>query len=304
MNSYVDPVQREASQSDDAATPRPAHQRALKWLLDFARELDRTRTLGMAAELAFWLFLSLIPLAAVVGLVIARVALHNDFAVQALASLPGEMRSLVRQQLSEVAAWNGGSVAAPAALVFLWLGSGGIHAIFDLLEIKAGCARPWWKKRAIALGTCVALAFGAALIAAIGVGVNRITALLHGVIPVAASPVASTIESTTVRLLTGFTAALVLVAGLYWIGVPRVARKKVHVWPGAFTAVALQSVLGYGYGYYLSKAGSGSAYQAGLSIIGVTLIALYLFAIALLVGAQLNHALTHPAPVEPEGPPL
>jgi hypothetical protein len=34
--------------------------------------------------------------------------------------------------------------------------------------------------------------------------------------------------------------------------------------------------------------GIKSAYQAGLSIIGVTMIALYLFSIALLVGAELN----------------
>jgi uncharacterized BrkB/YihY/UPF0761 family membrane protein len=76
------------------------------------------------------------------------------------------------------------------------------------------------------------------------------------------------------------------------------------VWPGAFVAVGLQSVLGYGYVFYLSKAGTGSAYQAGLSIIGVTLMALYLFAIALLVGAHLNHQLAHPKIRAPEGPPL
>jgi uncharacterized BrkB/YihY/UPF0761 family membrane protein len=53
----------------------------------------------------------------------------------------------------------------------------------------------------------------------------------------------------------------------------------------------MQALLGYGYIFYLSRVGAQSAYQAGLSIIGVTLIALYLFSVALLVGAELNHVL-------------
>ncbi|HEX7465171.1 MAG TPA: hypothetical protein VF309_00920, partial [Usitatibacter sp.] len=45
--------------------------RAWAWLVAFVRQLDASRTTGMAAELAFWLFLALIPLAAVAGLVVA-----------------------------------------------------------------------------------------------------------------------------------------------------------------------------------------------------------------------------------------
>ncbi len=267
--------------------------------------LDRVRTFGLAAEMAFWVFLSLIPLAAVAGLVAAKVATENANAIGPfLMAMPPATRQFVQGELGNVAAWNGGSVAAPAAIVFVWLASGGIHAIFDLLEIKAGCARPWWKKRLIAMGTCIALAVGTAVIAALGVGISRITLVLRGVIPIPAGPVETSLESTAVRLFMGFGAALALVAGLYWIGVPRGGRSKLHVWPGAFLAVGLQSALGYGYVFYLAKAGTGSAYQAGLSIIGVTMMALYLFAIALLVGAQLNYRLGHPKVRLAEGPPL
>src|SRR5205814_3045123 len=97
------------------------------------------------------LFLALIPLAAVAGLVLARLAVGSERVPELLASLPPEMRELIVQQLATVAAWNGGRVAAPAALVFLWLASGGMHAVFDVLEVKAGVGRPWWKKRLIAL---------------------------------------------------------------------------------------------------------------------------------------------------------
>ena len=92
-----------------------------------------------------------------------------------------------------------------------------------------------------------------------------------------------------VRLGLGTLTALGLVAGLYLVGIPRTARKRTPILPGALLAVAVQGALGYGYIFYLSKVGVSSAYQAGLSIIGVTMIALYLFSVALLVGAELNH---------------
>ena len=42
--------------------------RGREWLDPILRGVDRARTLGLAAEMSFWLFLSLVPLAAVAGL--------------------------------------------------------------------------------------------------------------------------------------------------------------------------------------------------------------------------------------------
>ena len=43
------------------------------------------------------------------------------------------------------------------------------------------------------------------------------------------------------------------------------------------------------YGFYVTKlGGNGDAYQAGLAAVGITLMTLWLFSIALLLGAQLN----------------
>src|SRR5262249_46390065 len=141
-----------------------------------------SRTAGMAAEMAFWLFLSLIPLAAVAGLVAAKVALNSADVAALLDSMPPETRHMVSRQLSHVAPWKGGAVGAPAAGVFFWLASGGVHSVFDLLEVKAGASRPWWKKRLIALGACVALSVGTAIIALLAGGLRHVLALLHGAV--------------------------------------------------------------------------------------------------------------------------
>jgi membrane protein len=263
---------------------------AFAWLKAFVRELDESRTTGMAAELAFWLFLSLIPLAAVAGLAAARVAVGSERVPEVLESLPPETRNLIQEQLAAVAAWNGGRVAAPAAVVFLWLGSGGISAVFDLLEVKSGASRPWWKRRVLALATCIGLSIGGALIALVLTGLDRFLAMVRGALPWEIPSTAGAVNSAG-RLVIGIATAVALVAGLYRVGVPRVARTNRVVWPGALLAVGLQTVLGYGYGFYLSKVGTHSAYQAGLSIIGITMIALYLFSLALLIGAELNHVI-------------
>jgi membrane protein len=262
------------------------------WLRAFVREVIDSRTAGMAAEMAFWLFLSLIPLAAAAGLVAAKIAVNSSDVATILDSLPPETRHMVSRQLSHVAAWKGGAVGAPAAVVFFWLASGGLNSVFDLLEVKAGVGRPWWKRRLFALLACIGLSIGTAAIAVLAGGLRRVLAFFHGVLHGVVSSAGLEREAgmldSAMRTSLGMLTAVGLVAGLYFIGIPRRARNRVPVLPGALLAVGLQGLLGYGYVFYLSKVGIQSAYQAGLSIIGVTMIALYLFSFALLVGAALN----------------
>jgi uncharacterized BrkB/YihY/UPF0761 family membrane protein len=72
----------------------------------------RARTLGLAAEVSFWLFLALVPLAAVTGLVAARVAMSRQWmATSLVSSVPPSARALVARQVEQVAAWHGRTVA-------------------------------------------------------------------------------------------------------------------------------------------------------------------------------------------------
>jgi membrane protein len=276
----------------DALSRRRQLKRAIEFLKSFLYDLSETRTTGMAAEMAFWVFLSLLPLAAVAGLVLARIAVGSTEVGVVLSSLPPQTHQLIHRQLARVAAWNGGSVGPTAAAVFVWLASGGVNAVFELLEVKAGASRPWWKRRLFAIGTCVGLSIGIATIAILFTGINWVLALVHGIVPFAGFVAERGWIDRGVRFTLGIAAAVGMVAGLYWAAVPRKARTHLRIWPGALVAVGLQVVLGYGYVFYLSKVGAGGAYSAGLSIVGVTLMALYLFAIALLVGAELNHLLS------------
>lgn len=240
--------------------------------------------------MAFWLFLSLLPLAAVAGLLVARFAMSETGAASGiLNTVPPAVRDLLTDELAKVSAWNEGAVAPAAALTFIWLASSGVHAVFDGLELETEAnARPWWKKRALALVACVAISLGVAIIAFLSVGVGWMHRFAADRVPLMALPSAL---STLLRTAVSAAIAVALVAGVYTIGLPVRARQRMPLWPGAIVAVVLQTALGIAYGFYVRRAGDGGAYQGALAVVGVTLMALYLLCIALLVGVEVNQIL-------------
>ena len=263
------------------------------WIKCLLTRLDKNRATGMGAEMAFWLFLSLLPLAAVAGVVAAKLAVGNwSIAAPLLDSLPSATRTLISGEMGKMAAWNGGEVGLSAAVVFIWLASSGVHSIFDGLEIEANATpRPWWKKRAAAIISCVALSIGVALLTLLSTGLGWLWHLLGGTTLLRALQFESSLFGHIVRLVIGAAVSFSLVSGLYWIALPPTARRGMPIAPGALLAIVLQSVVGFGYGFYIKTTGDSGAYQAGLASIGVTLMALYLFCLVMLVGIEVNQML-------------
>jgi membrane protein len=255
---------------------------AIRWLVGLYEDLDRTRTFGLAAETAFWLFLSLIPLFAAAGLVAARISTANwDRLTPILATLPSFTRALIQQELDRVARWNGGAVGITGAAVFLWLASSGLHAIFEAFEVEAVARRSWAKKRALALATCAGLALIVPTLAVLGPGLEHFVTML--------APGGQSFESSTLmdvgRAALSFTIAIGYVYALYLIGIPRPGHRHLTLLPGALVAVVLQAGMSLGYAFYLSRFTEQAAYGAGLGLVAVTLMALYIFALSLLSGA-------------------
>jgi membrane protein len=258
---------------------RSAFMKSLGTLLHwFARQWSRRRMPGLAAEAAFWLFFALIPLAAVTGLIAARIATQNlDQWMPLLAGAPASMQQLVTTQLNRVAAWNSGSVAPLAALMFLWLASSGIHALFDALEADLGRDRSWLSTRIAALLGCLLLAVIVAGLVGGGVLLSR----FHPKIFVSG-------QWKVIHPLIVFFWSFVFNRGLFQIGLSRRDRCGLQLSVGAALAAILQTGTSAIYVYYISKLGDGSAYLAGLASVGVTLTALFLYTLFLLVGLSFS----------------
>src|SRR5258706_10307411 len=261
----------------------------LECLKRIAARVTKARTLGVAAEMSFWLFLSLMPLAAVVGLLAARLALSDwSLAEPLLRALPPDAIDLLRRELVHVAS----SGVTPIAVVFfVWLASSGVHSIFDAFEATTGAERPWWKKRLLAIASCVALSIGGACVALLG---GAFEWLAHATKVPAVEWVLRAVAA--IALLYG------LVAALFLVGIPRVARARVRLAPGTAVVVVLHLALALGYRLYVAKMGTGGAYLAGLAVIGVTMMTIYLFSLSILVGLAVSTELVR-APATSRGAP-
>lgn len=263
--------------------------RTKHWLAALFACIGRTRTFGLAAETAFWLFLSLLPLLAVAGFLAARLSLANWHEITPFVrTLPPAAQNLIGNELTKVSALDGETVGVLGVLTFLWLGSSGVHAIFDALEIETGAHRRWLPKRALALATCIGLSLSVAVLAILGPGMEAAL----GALGERARLNESFATSRILRAILGF----LILTGQTWclfrIGIPKQVNARMPTFPGVLVAAVLQVLLGIGYTGYISMVGDGSAYTAGLTLVGLVLTALYLYVVALLIGATINRTLS------------
>ncbi len=261
-----------------------------EWLDPIVRGVTRARTVGLAAEMSYWLFLSLVPLAAVAGLVAARLAMsHKPLVGSLLSSFTPEAQRLIEGQVASVASWDSGRVAPVALGTFVWLASSGVHAVFDVLEVQSETTRPWWMKRLLALATCVGLSLGIAFLGFLAIGFDRVAAAAGKAVALPRSDTA--VAGGLARSACAAVVGVAMVAALYRLGIPRATRNRAPVLPGALLAVVLLAALGWGYRLYVSRVGIGDAYLGSLAVIGVTMTTLWLFSMAILLGTQLNTVL-------------
>ncbi|MDP8922201.1 MAG: YihY/virulence factor BrkB family protein [Chloroflexota bacterium] len=259
----------------------------------WAHQVVRDDVFGMAAELAYWFFLSLFPffifLAALGGFV--AVAFDVGDPTQRLVDLlgdrmPPEATRLIRPQIEDVVANQDPGTLSLGLLAAIWVATSGANATikatnraYDVRE-----TRPAWKRYLLALvttlvtGTVLVVAFavfvagevfGQAIAAAVGLG---------GAFRLAAE--AARWLGVVVLLLAG--------SGLlYWVA-PNVRLRLRWVVPGALLFTVGWLVATYLFALYVARFGSYSATYGTLAGVAVLLVWFYLTAFVLLAGAELN----------------
>ncbi|HEY1956379.1 MAG TPA: YihY/virulence factor BrkB family protein [Polyangiaceae bacterium] len=260
------------------------------WAKEVFARIGREHVLDSASAASFWIFVSLVPLAAVALMLTTKLAWANeDVLASMLAAVPPNSRTFVSHELQRVGAWNGGTVGPASAAVFVWLAATGVHAILDAFDATVDAKRPWWKKRLLAIAICIGLSVA---VAAVGIAFGL---LGKDVVWIA--------TKTPARWVIAIVAEFGLIVGLFWAGIARSARCKTHSWPGAILAAILQSLLGWGYVSYLRTFGNGTAYSgATLATIGATMIMIYLFTLSLLIGVTFNAVLARRREPAPDAP--
>jgi membrane protein len=271
-----------------------------------------------AAAVAFWFFLSLVPLLVLAGFLIGQVARARG--VDALMAplldfAPESAVDLIRGELERLAGASA-SIAPLGIASFMWTASSGLHNLMDIVEQAAGApARDWWKQRALSLG-CVTLVLAAVCLAAwLLVRIESAsTDQPHGSAtvthaqdhapagkghpaPSAKHPVRHVLRTVWHKFAAASIAlglGVALLGGFYHIAVvhPRGQRRARTVWTGTWFAVLSWVVVSWAFGTYVSQLGNYAVYYGSLAAVAVTLIWLYLTSLSLVVGAYVNAALS------------
>src|SRR5579871_2622440 len=87
-----------------------------------------------AAAVAFWFFLSVLPLLVLLGFVVGRVARTSGIdalVAPILEVAPGAAEDIVRKDLERIAG-NSASLAPVGVVGFFWTASSGLHNLMDV----------------------------------------------------------------------------------------------------------------------------------------------------------------------------
>ncbi|GAA4017688.1 YihY/virulence factor BrkB family protein [Sphingomonas swuensis] len=249
----------------------------------------------VAAGVAFYFFLALVPLLGATVLTYGLFASPETVAEQA-ASLtkfvPGEAAKLIGDQLMSVVETSGGKkgfgLIAAIAVAF-WGARNAAGAIVTALNI----VYEEEEKRGIVKTTLLALAMtlGAVVMAGmVGLAVT-VLAGIEKLLPTAGGAVQLLFKIITTVVLGGIAAAAA--ATLYRYGPSREKARWTWLTPGSIFFAAVWLLLTLAFGFYVSQFGNYGATYGALSSVVVLLTWLYLSAYVLIFGAELNSEIEH-----------
>jgi membrane protein len=254
--------------------------------------IDRHETLDRAAVVAFYALLALVPFLGLVLAIALGVAggVAAQLQVFSRQMMPAAADTIIQDQIHKIQTSPPVGVLSLSFAVLLWSSSSLFVAVMDATNAAYGVrdARPWWKRRLLAIVLTViesALLLGAAVLIIawpqlVGwFGLDRV-----------AAAVATLLQwlVVVVALLTSFALA-------YYFG-PDVEQEWEWITPGTTLGVVVLIAATVGFRLYVQYGSSYSETYGTLAGVVVLLLWLYLVALALLVGAEINSVIEHAAP--------
>jgi membrane protein len=250
-----------------------------------------------AGTMSFYFFLGSIPLLVFVGLLVGGVVQKQgaeELAAPFYKAMPAVAADLFRNELRAIGDASATSLAPVSLLGFLWLTTNGVHNLMDVFEILVQARpRPWLRQRLIAFLWVMAFLVVVVVATWTLLWVNGVTTGLGNAtrIPV----VLRTLSEFLARGWQRF-GVLVVFSGLATVGLalfyrtsvahPRGVRRR--VWPGTFVALALWTLVSWGFGTYVKTIAHYAVYYGSLATVAVVLLWLYLTSLSLVVGAEIN----------------
>lgn len=263
------------------------------------QEFEEDEVFTRSAALAYYFLSALFPmiffLMAMLGLFAQSHNLQAGLLNYANQFMPLEAYNLLQKTLREITIRSTGLKLAFGLVLALWSGAGGISSIMDALNrcYHVKDSRPLWKQKLMAIGLTIAIA-GLTIVALVivlyGGDIARFVGTHTGL---------STPLILTWRLVQWPVALFFVVmsfALLYYWG-PDADQKWQWITPGSLVGVLLWIGVSLLFRVYLRFFNSYSKTYGSLGAVIVLLLWLYLAALAILTGGEINSEIENAAAV-------
>ncbi len=252
-------------------------RRALAFTRRISDNLDRHDAPLAASAIAFDAFLSLVPLLALFGSIVATLHQRGDLLLgPLLQNAPSAVTELAVKELDRLHDTPIAAIAPIVTIGFVWVSSAGLATAMGVCErMRGGTSRSWLARRAVAVAgvlasvAVVALYLGTIVLATRSAGFDSARFLGLGVPPL----------------------VIAALAAFFRISVPSTPGTARRLWPGAFTTFVLWASTSTAYGFYVARFARYITFYGSLASIAILLLWLWILALALLVGGEVNAAL-------------
>jgi membrane protein len=258
---------------------------------DLLREIDSDNLLDYAGAVAFSGFLAIFPFllfaVALAGLVIDPKTLAT--LVEHIESVaPPQVAHILTRRLHALTAGTAPGLLTVGALGAIWAASGAVASLMTALDnaYDVRDSRPFWKKRGIAV-----------LITLAGAVLFIVASLLLIAAPAVASALGDVAGTILLWLRWPVAAAIMLlvVACLYYF-LPDVEQRFRFITPGSVVAVLLWILASLGFSLYVGHFGRYEVVYGALGGVIVLLLWMWISAIVILLGAEINAILEQYSP--------
>ena len=252
---------------------------------DFSAQMKKQNISAHAASIAFFFFLSIVPMLMVLSMMIPYTPLTEENLTESVADLiPDKVEPLVESLIAEVYDKSAGSLSV-AVLATLWSAAKGVMALMHGLNAVNGVEekRNYFVVRGVACLYTVVMLVVVILSLFLNVFGNQLVNLaLHRIPPL--QKLAAFVMNF--RFLVVWAVLTLLFAAIYAY-VPNDKLKFKEQIPGATFAAVVWSVFSWGFSIYVDYSNSYGIYGS-LAIIIIILLWMYFCMYIIMIGAYMN----------------
>ncbi|SFD98205.1 membrane protein [Sulfitobacter brevis] len=247
---------------------------------------------GLAGNVAFRSLLAVFPFLIFTSAITAFIgdqSMANDLIDFLIAIVPPPLIEPIVSEVEQVMTVPRGGILSIGILLTIWFAVGGVESVRIGLNRAYGIreTRSTLVLFAVQMAMVLFASLALVLVGYLLVIAPRAGSWLHALVP-GFDP-----ASVTVRLIRFPASATIFIVALFAAHVLLPARRTnfANLWPGVLTTAFAWTLLAAAFAFYVESFGTYASYYAGMAGIIAALYFMYLAALLLIFGGELNRAL-------------